>query len=370
MTPETAAKLYSSFCKMGEDGVLELYCDNHMLSAFRKCQGYFQEQFLAEPGKMLLPMGRAWSLEFGQYFHKCLEYFYQAQRENWEGEFLVNCPTIESPDGLKNVKQDIISFLQICSDLWKSFDLEYFMDKELVKGPGKNAQALGGHDGAIRLYIQYYKVYARKERFRFVGWELSFGHNKEVPIITENYETSIPRRPYDGFDFRAYYCGRLDLVVDNSEVIGPVDHKTTAYFDGHEGENFKPHDGMQGYVHSVQQMLKDKFQSTGRLCNTMIINHVSIRATEDMAARFKRSYKSYTLGEMDAWLKRQQATFLGIYDVLINERPVTWDTDLCNMWYYSHPCPYKQLHELPQVAREGIVKINYQLKDAWSPYSV
>ena len=377
MDIQTAVKLYPSFCKLGEDGVLELYCDNHMLSSFRKCQGYFYEQFLSHPGNMLTTRGRSWSLEFGQYLHKCMEYFYQAQRDNWEGAFLMNVPTTTSADGLLSVPQDLISFLQICSDLWKSYDLEYFMAPEFKINIGKNCHNLGGHDGALTLFTQYYKVHWRQERLRFVGWELSFGRDKEVPILdntpnkgfAEATEFSI-KWDFVRSPFRAYYCGRIDLIVDNSEVIGPLDHKTTSYFDGGEGEMFKPHDGMQGYVYSVQQMLGDKVRAEGKMCNSIIINHISIRPAKEIGERFKRSYKSYTPLEMENWLARQRSTFTQLYNMLINDAAPAWNTEACNMWYFSSKCPYKQLHEVPPAAREGLIRDKYELKPAWSPYVI
>lgn len=356
---ELAAK-YPSFLKVGEDGVLEIYCDNHMLSAFRKCQGYFYEQFLSHPGQMLVGKGRSWSLEFGQYFHRCMEFFYRGQRDNWEGNFVAY--TAPEKGLLKvgpEVKQDMISFLQLCSELWKFYDLEYYMAPEFKQYIGKNAHNLGGHDGALRLYTQYYKTHWRQEHFRFVGWELSFGHNKEVPILNWHPE----------YQMRAYYCGRIDLIIDDTETIGPMDHKTTAFFDGKEREQFKPHDGMQGYCYAVQHILKNKLQELGRTSNTTIINHVSIRPEEDAGNRFKRSFIQYTPLEMDMWLKRQQATFREIYNVLVNGAEITWDTDLCNMWYYSSKCPYKALHDVAPAYREGRIKESFETKEAWSPYN-
>ena len=348
MTNKEIAERYSSFCALGEDGALEMYLDNHMLSAFRECQGYFEEQFLSHPNQMFVPTGRTWSLEFGQYFHKCMEYFYQGQRDDWEGVF-------QGVDNSVEVKQDFMSFLQICSDLWTVYDLDFYMSKEFEKNIGKSCRALGGHEGALTLFTQYYRTHFRQERFRFVGQELSFGRNKEVLIGEWNMG-------------RFYYCGRIDMIVDDSIAIGPMDHKTTSYFDGEERDNFTPDDGMQGYVFSVQRMLGEAFKEQGKVCNTMIINHISVRAPSNGSERFKKSYILYTPLQMDRWQGRQMATFKQIYRVLSGTESVTWDTAKCNNWHHRK-CSYKMLHETAPAFRDGIAAKFYQIKDAWNPYN-
>ena len=46
----------------------------------------------------------------------------------------------------------------------------------------------------------------------------------------------------------ASFTGRIDLLVDNGTKIGPVDHKSTACFDGYESNDFDPHEGITGYI--------------------------------------------------------------------------------------------------------------------------
>jgi hypothetical protein len=356
LSPKDAAEKYPNFIKVSEDGILELYLDNHMLSNFRKCQGLFQEQFINN----IYPTGRSWSLEFGQYVHKCMEYFYQAQRDSWSGEF--NHPGALSENPI-HIKQDFSNWLIICRDLWTNYQLDDFAD-------WKQHKSLGGWQGALGLLTEYYGCYANKERLRFVGWELSFGRSKEVPIIDEEVSVQLFKHYSMPGLFRGYYCGRLDMVVDDGSIIGPLDHKTTAYFDGNESADFKPHDGMQGYVYSLQQMLGTKLQAEGRMCNNIIINHISLRTCKDPIDRFKRSYKPYTPEEMLEWKQRQIETFIGIYNLVVLERAATWNTELCKMFYFSMVCPYKQLHEVPPVMRKQLVKINYEERKPWNPYAV
>lgn len=345
---QVLASLYPNFCKIGEDGVLELYCDNTMLSSFRKCQGYFQETYLSKPGKTLVPKEREWSLEFGIYVHKCLEYFYTGQRDNWEGKFYYfNNATkqiVEEP-------QDFGKFLQICMFFWKKYNMDFFRTSQNGK---KQFEKLGGMAGAILLFKEYFQVHYRNERLRHVGWELSFGKNKEVPIVQSEL-------------FRGYYCGRIDNIVDNGTIIGPMDTKTKAYFDGTETDSYKPDEGPEGYVYSWQQMIPESLKAMGRQCNSMIINHISVQAVDNMQERFKRSVKPYTPAELQEWLGRQATTFGDIYNLLMGNRIATWNTALCNMWFYKRKCPFKNVHEVPPSFRENLIKLNYTEKEAWSP---
>jgi len=352
MTKEDAAAIYPHFCTLGEDGVMELYLDNMTLSSFRKCQGYWGEWITSHPGKTLVQRGRKWSFEFGAYFHKMMEFFYQAQREDWEGIFITNINGTE-----QRYKQDLITFLQIVNDYWDKYDLNYFMEKEFKTNIGKTAQVLGGRIGATNLFMEYYKKYWRQERYRFIGWELSFGRDKRIPIC-------LPR---DNYNFRGYLVGRIDLLLDDTTNISPLDFKTTQYFDGFEQEDYKPHEGIQGYVYTGNCLLPEEFKARGRSCNSALIRHVSIRKPSDGSDRFKTSTILYTHQEMATWKNRQEKTFRDIYNALINEEVLTWNTDLCNMWFYNNPCPYLKLHKEPLVEREGIINTFYQIKEGWSP---
>ena len=166
-----------------------------------------------------------------------------------------------------------------------------------------------------------------------------------------------------------YYCGRIDLVVDDGSIIGPMDHKTTSYFDGTEGSGFKPHDGMQGYVYAFQKMLPEELRAQGRTCNSIYINHVSLQTVKDDptgSKRFKHSIISYTPAEMEEWRLRQVRTFTDIYRHVILEEPIYWDTERCGSWFGFQDCPYKILHEAAPGSREVIAKSNYVQLEQWS----
>src|SRR5271165_6231715 len=107
---------YPNFLKLGQDGVLEIYLDNQMLSDYRKCPGIFVERYL---NNKRFKGGRAWSLEFGQYVHHCLDYYYKAHEENWAKQFQFDD---------KETIQDAVNFMAVCCYLWNKYDLDYFKD--------------------------------------------------------------------------------------------------------------------------------------------------------------------------------------------------------------------------------------------------
>ena len=350
MTPEAAAVKYPKMFSIAEDGVLEIYADNHILSSYRKCPGYFQEFILNN----YQSGGRQWSLEFGQYFHKMMEFFYQAQRDEWKGKFIVAVPVEK---GYKDVvyNQNFESFLEICKWYWDQYNLQSFEEHPAFK-------KLGGYLGAFNLFLQYYNTHFQQERLRVVGTELSFGRAREVPIL----DFSNVCETFGEENFRAYYCGRIDLVVDDGTIIGPMDHKTTSYFDGSERSKFKPHDGMQGYVYAFQKMLPEPLRAAGRTCSNIYINHISIGYKKDQTERFKHSIISYTPAEMEEWRLRQVRTFTDIYRYIILEEPVYWDTERCGMWYGFTDCPYKVLHEAAPLSRDVIAKSHFVQLEPWS----
>jgi hypothetical protein len=362
MKLEEAISRYPNFLKLGEDGVLEMYLDNHMLSTYRKCPMLFVEQHLNNLSPKGIA-GRNWSLEFGMFVHKCLEYFYQAQRDSWKHFWIHPAyKTFEEQEMSPKLVQNIQNFLIICANLWTDYQLDDFRET-------KGYKSLGGWQGALKLMTEYYQVHAEKERMRFVGWELNFGRKKEVPIgkITKRNEID-----YGEIDVicRFYYCGRIDMIIDDGSKIGPLDHKTCSHFDGNESSDFKPHDGMQGYVYAVQKILGDKLAAQGITCNDIIINHISVKPCERAHERFKRSYKTYTASEMEEWRQRQVTTFKQIYNIIINDEQPFWNTDKCSYFIFSLPCPFKILHETPPSTRENIRKLMFQERKPWNPEEV
>jgi len=75
MTPAELVKTHPHIFALGSDGVLEMYCDHHILSTLRVCEAKFYEEQLAHIGTK---SSRYFSLEFGIWLHECLERYYEA----------------------------------------------------------------------------------------------------------------------------------------------------------------------------------------------------------------------------------------------------------------------------------------------------
>src|SRR4051812_19852565 len=75
---EQAAKQYPSIIEIDpKTGALNLYADHHMLSSLRTCEGIFRESIV---NSIAPKQGRNWYLEFGIWFHRSLELFYDAEK--------------------------------------------------------------------------------------------------------------------------------------------------------------------------------------------------------------------------------------------------------------------------------------------------
>jgi hypothetical protein len=342
-----AAEKHPNIFSIAPDGILEMYVDNHILSSMRQCEGYYTEMILNH----IQSKGRNWSLTFGIWFHKMMEYFYQAHKEDWKGRWKQLDAAIPIGNETFYIPQNVSNFIALGQQEWTAAGLESFAE-------AKQYKSLQGWQGAALLLLQYYNFHTNgNERLRVVGSEISFGRNKEVPLV-EGYSTRYP--------FRAYLTGRIDLVVDNGFVIGPLDHKTTAYFDGSEGESYKPHEGMCGYTYTLRQLLGEKYSAKGRKVNTVIINHISLRDTKLPEDRFKRSFKSYTDAEFADYVSRMRRTCRKLFDITCMDEVPDWNTSLCTQMFYRD-CPYKSLHEIAPSCREQVIQEFYQIGPAWNP---
>lgn len=318
---------------------VDIFADHHMLSSFRTCEAYFYESILnSRTGR-----GRAWGLSFGDWFHRSLELFDKIEKTP-NGWHLTNC--------------SVADWLVQCAAIWDELKMEEFKETKRYKD-------IGGWQGAQLLILQYWEVYGDgKERLRTVATEIGFGKNREVPI------GFIIR---GGITFRFYLTGRIDRLIDNGQFIGPMDRKTTAYFNGTESSKFKPQEGMEGYVIATQAIIDSvtdgEATRSGRLCNSIIIDHVSVREPKEGGkwARFKRSIKNFTPSEIQEFKERQHRTFTKIVDILEGARP-DWNTSICNNMYF-HECPFKAIHEQPPENRPIIINANYTQREPWSPYS-
>lgn len=335
MTSELAAQRYPHIIKIAADGVPELYADNHMLSHLRLCEAFFVESFL---NNLHQKSERSWSLEFGIWFHKVMELFY------------------------KNNPKDIVcsDLVSTASEIWMQNDMQYFNTKpEYYKVCAK----IGGLTGAIQLVVDYWRMYGEgRDTLKVIGTELSFGRGKEVPIISQEFREDYF---YPMLPFRAYYCGRMDAIGDDGSSIFPVDHKTTSTINPlTTGRDFKPHDGMQGYVYALNQISKSYFPTLQRTCNKAMVNHVQVNYSADYTKRFKRTPLHYSPLELEAWRVRQIRSFRKLWEIAVEEQAPDWNTNTCHD-IYNYPCPFRLLHEQDPINRNSYLQAHYVQIEPW-----
>lgn len=348
MNIQSLTEQYPYFLRVAPDGALELFADHHMLSTMRSCEAKFVEEILNNEhirGK------RYWSLEFGCWVHDCLQLFYEAFRRTGQA------PIVDDW-----VKQSL--------GLWEDYDLSFYRPDplKLVKQYNtdeKKYRAFGGREGAAAFLIHYYAFYMN-QRYRIVATEISFGRKQEV-LLGEftilNLHPGI-ENAIDGLTVRCYLTGRIDLLVDNTYKIGPVDHKTTASFDGYESNDFDPHEGITGYIYTINAILGTQFpDNPHKQCRDGWIHHISTLATDE--PRFKATLITKTPQQLEDFRLRQLRTCKKIVELLNGEIP-DYNTNICNN-IYNRPCPYRELHRQPPDQHSGTLTQFYEVLPAWNP---
>jgi hypothetical protein len=383
MRAEEAAKRFN-WVRIAEDGILEFYCDHSMLSALRQCEAYFELSYVKQPqpGHNFRFVERNWALEFGQWFHSCMEAFYWHEYNKFQRslnpEFKIQVQNYAPAGDLAEWYNSISkgTFIGRGLKLWTEMKMDDFHNH-------RNYKTLGGAEGALALLSDYHAIYGDgKERMRVIGIEKPFGLKKEVPIIDLDViqETPLPIPKWLSGYYRAYLSGRLDLIIDDGISIMPVDHKSTAFFDGNEATKFIPHDGMHGYVYACDHMLRN-LGITDKKCSKIMINHVCLQqkdknekknglivgVTHNPEMRFTRSKNTYTPEMLEEFRLRQAATFDVLYQLIILERPPQWNTGACNNLYYKE-CPFKTVHGITPSMRDTVLNAQYKIVEEWNPF--
>jgi len=306
-----------------EDGVIEFYLDNHMLQTFRECEEQFWTYFvLGYSGK-----GRVWYFDLGTCVHKMVELYYL----------------------LRKAKKFDLQYwgIEICKQIWNTMEMEFYKDHPIWKSDYEKLGGLFGFCGLMLQYAQYFNL--DNERIRVIGAELYFGKKKEVPILSNH-------QLYSFAPFRLYLSGKIDLLVDNGNEIGPMDHKTKKDFRGKNPLiNWEVQEGMTGYVYAAQQLLKHFPDVDRKPCNKIWMNFLQINSTKDtkMSDRFKRYALFKTDEQIEDYKKRQISTVSRIYQLLINpDMSRMWNTQAC-VGYST--CPLQQIHR--QGSKESMFKI-------------
>lgn len=339
-----------NFVKKISDTEYELYADHHMLSALRKCEAYFVESILNRSVR-----GRGWPFDFGIWTHACIEYMYMPPTQRilkWQQEFNATQVTKDATAQYTSAPE----LVDYGAALWNKMEFAKYHAQH------KQYISFGGFSGAAKLLLNYWQMYGEtREPLKIVGTECAFGGAKEVCLGSFTV---------GGSTVRAYYSGRIDVIVDDGVSLGVLDTKTTSKFNDDELTHFTPHDGMQGYVYALREILNTRFGDVykGRPCNRMVINHVQVGDTRDYKTRFKRTPLTYTLEQLDEWRLRQLRSFKKLFEITVLGETPDWNTELCSMWYFSSDCPYKELHRQTPSSREIIRKSQYVTLEAWSPY--
>lgn len=339
-----------NFVKTLDDGSIEIYADHHMLSALRKCEGYFIENIINRSVK-----GRGWPFDFGIWIHACIEYMYMNPHQRvlkWQQEFNARQVTKDATAQYCSAPE----LVDYGAALWNKMEFQKYHVQH------KQYISFGGFSGAAKMLLHYWQMYGEtREPLQIVGTEAAFGGAKECFI--GSFEIS-------GVRISCYYSGRIDVIVDDGISLGVMDTKSTSKFDGDELTDFTPHDGMMGYVYALRHILQNNYGSVynGRPCNRIIINHVQVGDCKDYKERFKRTPITYTLEQLEEWRLRQLRSFRKLYDITVGQQTPDWNTELCSKWYFRMPCPYQDLHRVTPSNREIIRKANFIQLEKWSPY--
>jgi len=328
---------------VGEDGVVEMFLDHHSLSTFRMCEAAFELSLMAN----IKTKTRNWNLEFGILYHKMIEEFYIAKRDN--------CFAIDK-------------WLGSAIKMWTELRMDEF-DEHLVY------KKLNGLDGFATLLIQYAEHFASEvDRLRVIGIEITFGKKKEVPlgefkIVDDDYILGI------NTPVRCYLTGRIDFLMDSGTSIGPLDHKTTAFFGKDNIVNsYDPQEGMTGYIFSTREILKRNFPDLlgARKVDRIWMNFASITPPPDgdPLKRFKRIPIFKQDWQLEQYRLRQLRTFHKIYDLVIGDERPDWNTSMCNNMFHK-PCQYQNLHK--QGTNQDMIQIlntDFRVAAPWNPEDI
>lgn len=343
MTIEELASKYHWF-KIGEDEVIELYLDHHALSTHRMCEAKFDLEIMQNyRGKGSVP----WSLNFGTVFHKCVEMLY-ALRATGNFEFS--------------------TMLQLANQLWVEHDLDQYSEH-------KTFIALGGLPGFLVLLQQYAHFYSQEsERLRPIGVEIPFGKNKEVPIGEFEWHNNDLNYYDPGWynKVRCYLTGRLDFLMDSGSAIGPMDHKTKAFFKGNPADDHDPQEGMTGYVYAANHIIKHQFPELlqSRKVDRIWMNYVQVKQESDFNKRFKRIPIFKTDYQLEQYRLRQLSTFERIFSMVTTNRTPDWNTSVCGNTFHQD-CTFKGLHR-QNTERDmfRILENDFYKAPAWDPDNV
>jgi hypothetical protein len=344
MTIKEAASKFHWF-KIKEDGVVEMYLDHHSLQTFRSCEASFELSMMAN----VKAKHRIWNLEFGIIFHKMVELFYEGKKQE------------SAVDG---APFNFEEWLATAPQLWEKRDMhEQFSEHKMYK-------TLGGIQGFIAMMAQYANHYAAEvDRLRVIGIEITFGKKKEVPLGQFEAIKNLGLGYCNSKNVHCYLTGRIDFLMDNGSAIGPLDHKTTAFFKGDPTSSYDPQEGMTGYVFATRAIMQRDFPELlqNRKVDRIWMNFAQVTPQEDALKRFKRVPVFKTDWQLEQYRLRQLRTFHKIYDMLILGERADWNTAVCNNMFHSE-CQYRNLHRQNSASSMlNILQADFVQAEPWNP---
>ena len=366
MNIEDAARKFYWLTYNKKTNEVDMYLDNFTLSSFRLCEshGFLEHIALVNP-RYDNGSRKPWYFEFGEFVHYCTQWFFINFKK--EGK-----PPI------------VDDWLAKCKEKWEEMKMDEYDSDKVYKADRDRYSEIGGWQGAAGLLIEYYAFYMDL-RVRIVDVEISFGYNKEVPL--GNFTIQLPvkqfiykrKRKYtleilQNIKVNCYLTGRIDLLVDNGYKVGPVDHKTTAKFDGYEHEDFNPQDGITGYILTIKNILeryREAKLTNLPTCTGGWIYHISNNRpsiprdkSKPTPARFKTTPIDKTDISLEDYKSRQITTFRRIINLLLYDETPQWNTANCNNMFYRK-CKYKTIHEQPSNEWIQIIANHYSVGKVW-----
>ena len=317
-----------------DTGRLELIIDNHLLSTYRSCSAYFmlsavegyrRRSGVGEPGQ-----SREWFLDFGTLFHRLMEEYYHIYK---------------SPDfSLEDFA------IKRALHHWKEMEMDAHLSH-------KECQEMGGYPGFAGLLVQYATQFkAENEKLSVIASEVSFGHDKQVPLFVFNGAESGSSDNGLWSPADIYLSGRIDIIGDDGVFILPLDHKTVGSFYKDPMSRFLADDGPTGYIYALGKLLPTLVPSElllKRTSNRILINIISKKIPKE-GSRFKRNVIWKSTEQLEAYRIRQIGTvnnLLSDLETYIRGGSVPRDTSKCSNWYFRD-CTFLDVHTQQDAAGE------------------
>lgn len=317
--------------------IVEFFVDNHLLSTYRACPQHFF--YLHVEGWRMKPSygGKSWFLEFGIYLHEMLESFYL---------------NFQSP-GFDPLRWSTGE----ARELWEKKGMDQFSEHKEYKG-------FGGFQG-VSVLLYMYGLFHMKEAstLKIIGTEVAFGKGKEVPLTQGIY------------DFDAFLSGRVDLLVDDSYMIYPIDHKTKATFGTDLGKDYINDDGPTGYVYALNKVLPSLIpeeETLKRGCSQIAMNLICKKSVP-VEERFRRIILRKSEQQLKLYERRQITTLQHLLLDLENYaffRDPARNTDRCQNWMRGE-CNYSDVcRQSDKAAIEGTLNNKFTRMPLWDTETV